>query len=581
MSYTFENLSPLDFEKIGVDLLQKHLDLPLMETFKPGKDWGIDARCVLNSKKTIIIQCKHYSNFQNLQSDLKIELSKIEKLASRYMPMGYILVTSLGLSPQDKEKIMQILLPYIKRTKDIYGRDELNNLLRKYPEVEKNHFKLWFHSTEVLEKILSKDIYNQTDFEIDNIKKKVQLYVENGNIGRVEAKLKESNFCIISGPPGVGKTTLAGMLAIAYILRKYELIVLSEDITEAYKTYVPNKKVLYYYDDFLGPTFLKDSLPKNEDSRLVKFIDKIKRDKNKKFILTTREYILQQASEKYEKINNSDILSSKFVIELKQYSDRNKAEILFNHLYFSNIDKNCIFDLKKNKKYIDIVRHENFNPRLIEFITKKEHFKNIGYSYGEWCIKSLNNPERIWSYAFENISYGAKALCYLVTVSQFTLYGRSCQKYEAEFLIFYNKFCSKYNLEVDSNSFKKAFHEIEGSFISLKKKKQRNGISKLEIEFINPSVNDFMESLIRKDDDLTKKLILLFSKSFQITKILNILSNADKNKVLKILSYPEIQEHILNVSSQTVNQMEGENNDLFSSVFSVISDRFFKKIRSF
>ncbi len=55
MSYTFDNLSPLDFESLMVDLLQKHLDIPHIESFKLGKDQGIDARFYEKSGEQHII----------------------------------------------------------------------------------------------------------------------------------------------------------------------------------------------------------------------------------------------------------------------------------------------------------------------------------------------------------------------------------------------------------------------------------------------------------------------------------------------------------------------------------------------
>ena len=454
MSYNFENLSPVDFENLGVDLLQKHLNQSLIESFTPGKDGGVDARYVTDKGKTIIIQFKHYKNFQDLKSNLKKELEKIEKIFSssdkKTKPVNeYILVTSVGLTPGNKQTIRQ-MIPYLNKDQSIYGRNELNNLLRQYPEVTKTHFKLWLNSTAVLEKIfdktINKDIYNQSDFEIDDIQKKLKLYVENGNIGRVEKKLKDNNYCIISGVPGVGKTTLAQMLILSYLYREYEIYVISRDIKEAFRIYSPNKKILYYYDDFLGTTFLKEALPKNEDSHLIKFIEKIKNDKNKKIILTTREYILQQALSSYEKIKHSNVLNSKFIIELKQYSSEDKAKILFNHLYFSEINKEYLTDIQVSRKYIKIVKHKNFNPRLIEFMTNKARLRNVTHGqYGDWCISNLDNPEKIWEGAFENISQRAKILCYFIAISDTSGFGWSYKNFRDHFRSFYTKFCQKYN----------------------------------------------------------------------------------------------------------------------------------------
>ena len=99
-AYTFADLSPLDFEILSRDLLQKELQITL-ESFKPGRDGGIDFRCFTETQKTLVVQCKHYagSGLAQLMSDLKNkEVAKLQKL----QPTRYILVTSVALTPANK-----------------------------------------------------------------------------------------------------------------------------------------------------------------------------------------------------------------------------------------------------------------------------------------------------------------------------------------------------------------------------------------------------------------------------------------------------------------------------------------------
>ena len=578
MLYNFENLSPLDFEKLGINLLEKHLAIPLIETFKVGRDWTIDGRFIDSSGITNIIQCKHYKKFSNLKQDLKHETEKIKSLCEqKKLPdlFKYILITSLGLTPKNKKEIRECI-PYLKKDQDIYGRDELNSLIEKYPEIEKNHFKLWINSTNVLQLILNQDIYNQTYFQKDSIKRKIELYVETGSINLAEKILEDNNFCIISGVPGVGKTTLAEMLILKYLSRKYELIVISRDIKEALKVYSPKKRILFYYDDFLGTTFLKEYLPKNEDSHLVQFINKVKKDKNKKFILTTREYILKQALATYEKIKNADVLSGKFILELNQYSLKNKAEILLNHLYFSEIEKEFLKNLKDNKKYRDIVRHRNFNPRLIEFMGKKSNLRNIAHNrYSDWCIQNLDNPEKIWEYAFRNVSSNSQAVLYYLASSRLPI---SYTTIESDFNSFYEDYCQKYRLPLISDPLQKSMKELEDSFISL----QQDSSGSINISFINPSVNDFLESLIKEDIVLSKNLIEIYSYSSQIQRVLAIIASKEKNKLLDMLRDKEVQISILELTKKKqMSIKETECSNIFSFVFKSMPDECISSNKGF
>ncbi len=213
--YDFQTLSPKDFEELTRDLLQKELNITF-ESFKNGKDQGIDLRYARNLKDEIIIQCKHYKNstFSDLIKSLKGEVNKIQKIN----PSRYIVVTSLALSPQNKEKILSTCSPYITSTSDILGLDDLNNLIQKNKDVENNHFKLWMTSTNVLERILHSDIVNESTFKLEEIKEKIKRFVPNPSLNKAKEILNAENCVVISGAPGVGKTTLAEMLIWEYTI---------------------------------------------------------------------------------------------------------------------------------------------------------------------------------------------------------------------------------------------------------------------------------------------------------------------------------------------------------------------------
>lgn len=75
-NYDFRVLSPIDFENLVRDLLQRQLKITL-ESFSLGRDTGIDFRYISVLGRKLIIQCKHYpdSKFATLLSHLrKLEL---------------------------------------------------------------------------------------------------------------------------------------------------------------------------------------------------------------------------------------------------------------------------------------------------------------------------------------------------------------------------------------------------------------------------------------------------------------------------------------------------------------------------
>jgi len=411
-NYDFFNLSPAEFEELSRDLLQKHLRVYL-ESFTQGKDKGIDLRYSSEKTGSFIVQCKRYKDLDSLKSTLKKEVEKVKILN----PQRYILTTSVGLTPANKDEIVSIINGYIKDTSDIFGKDDLNNLLGDHRDIEKRYYKLWLSSLEVLDRILHSDIIGRSEFELEDILRTIRLYVQNQSYTEAINLLNDHNYVIISGIPGIGKTTLAKMICYQYVATGYELIVISGDINEAEKLIKKESKQVFYYDDFLGTNFLEAGLVKNEDKRLLRFIETVNRINNKKLILTTREYILNQARIKYELLTSKKIDISKCIIDLSKYTKRAKAQILYNHLFFYNVPSTYIDSLLHKKRYFLIINHPNYNPRAIEFMTQNIE-EVLSEDYFDYFMASLNNPIKIWEHSFENqITAASRYVLYALLIS--------------------------------------------------------------------------------------------------------------------------------------------------------------------
>ena len=216
-NYDFQIIQPNEFERLVRDLLQMKENL-FVESFTPGRDGGVDLRYATCRESNVIVQAKRYGSYAPLKSELKREVEKIKILD----PSKYILATSVGLTPANKEEIIEICKPYIKRTEDILGRDDLNNLLGIYPNIEKQYYKLWLGSTTVLEQILDKRINTWSEIELEDIQKEVSTYVMNDSFDKALNILKANKYLIISGIPGIGKTTLARMLVNYLLAEGYE-----------------------------------------------------------------------------------------------------------------------------------------------------------------------------------------------------------------------------------------------------------------------------------------------------------------------------------------------------------------------
>ena len=266
--YNLNVFSPSEFEEFSRDILQAKLETHI-ESFKTGKDGGIDLR--FGSAKGIkaIIQAKRYKNFSSLIDNLKKEVVKVEKLN----PDKYIITTSVALSPYNKEVIKTLFAPYIKSTEDIYGKEDLLNLLSQHKRIEEKYYKLWITSTTILEKVLHSKIYNQSQFELEEINNQIKLYVQNRSFNDALNILDEFRYIIISGIPGIGKTTLSRILTFYLLSNGYEeFVYLSDKIDDGYTYFKQAKKQIFLFDDFLGKNFFEAKDLQKNDDKIIKLL---------------------------------------------------------------------------------------------------------------------------------------------------------------------------------------------------------------------------------------------------------------------------------------------------------------------
>jgi len=150
MNYSFASLSPNDFEELARELVGAELEIRF-EAFTEGPDGGIDGLHCSGDTSTIL-QAKHYqrSGYSKLRSQMAAEREKIDQLAAN----RYILVTSAALTPQNKAQLTDIIGPSLQSTGDIFGPADLNALLRKHPQIEEAHSKLWAPSGAIMKKMI-------------------------------------------------------------------------------------------------------------------------------------------------------------------------------------------------------------------------------------------------------------------------------------------------------------------------------------------------------------------------------------------------------------------------------------------
>ena len=500
--FNFNNFNPNEFECLCKDILESILNTKL-RTYKQGKDDGIDIKC-FTYENNIIGQVKHYNNFNNLHSILKKEVPKVNKLS----PKEYYILTNLELSPNNVRKIYNLFKDYMLDESHIIDGVRINDFLSENENIVEKHYKLWLTSSNVLSLINNQNILIDCEGLLDDIENESKFYVETSFYTEALNILDKEKLLILLGSPGVGKTTLSKMIILYYIAIGYHIRFSSDlNISDIKNTISEDdSKEIILLDDFLGQHYLNlnESKP-NEIKYLISFIKKYK---NKKLILNSRITIFNEAKEKYSHFENC-IGSNKesiHIIDLDYISNHDKAKIFYNHLYFNNIPKEYFNNIRANKDLINIIKHKNYNPRIIEYVTQKRNYETvIADNYTKYILEQLNNPEDIWHNEFIH------RMNKIDRIFMHTLYSLTSHHIEKSILeeCFNKRIENESDIDTTINNFEQTFKRLSNSTIKHSIDKENKSL----ISAVNPSVNDYIFHQLKNNK---QEVISIFENALYI-----------------------------------------------------------------
>lgn len=484
----YANQNDVEFEYLGQDVMSKKLGVDLRR-FAAGRDGGIDL-ADSTYKPKIIVQVKHYikTDVSGLIRSLAKEVEKIEELK----PTQYYIFCSKELSAKKISEIYSMFSDYMDSDKNIITLNEIEDFLTDGANIDvlRKHYKLWLSSTNILHDLHNNDIFIDCESLLSSIHRDEKYFVQTSAFNQALKCLSKHKTLFLTGDPGVGKTVTSKMLILNYAAKGYRVRYTTDvtDLASLKRALAQdrNAKEVILLDDCLGQAYFE--MKSSQGIELLSLIRSVNASKNKLLILNSRITIFQEARTKTPELVNS-FENKEFkvqIINMSAMSELEKAKILYNHMYFSTENEEYFQAIKTNKNYMNIIKHKNYNPRIIEFVSNPNRYNGIpANKYYKFVAQCLDNPYMVWDNEYEE-RIQVVDRCLLMTL--FSL-SNTTVSYELSKKCFIKRAQRVSGIDTTVNQFERSLARLQESFIRII---DDNGCKKLSM--VNPFVNDYLKS---------------------------------------------------------------------------------------
>jgi hypothetical protein len=385
IDYRLDELGWYQFERMCQALLRAKYGAAL-EAWGGGSDFGRDAYSAgpLNypdSQKTnegpFIFQVKFVSGanmagakfYDPMRSAVRAEMVRIsERRASRKWlePRFYTLMTNAPLSAAHREQLTKLAINTLPDAHVIlHGATDIAASLDDSPSLRMSYPQILGlrDLRQLLKAVVSADVVNRSAISIDLMSRLASVFVATEAYNRTLDILDEFGFAVLTGPPEMGKTATAWMIALARLTSGWEAYD-CRGPSEVFKVYDADHRQLFVADDAFGSTEYRPEIASEWAAQLDRVIGLC--GPKHWVIWTSRPGPLKIGLERLNLLGATASFPDpmKVQVDASKLSIAEKAQILYRHAKAAKLPREAIELVKDNATAIVESRH--FTPLRIK-----------------------------------------------------------------------------------------------------------------------------------------------------------------------------------------------------------------------
>jgi hypothetical protein len=391
VDYRLDDLGWYQFERLCQALLRAKYGAAL-EAWGGGKDFGRDAYWPgalsfpdpkTSAEGPFIFQAKFVSNanaagaqpYNAIASAVRSEMERIQDRISRGTwehPNHYHLLTNAPMGAAPRSDLTAIIRETLKKAAVIiHGATDLAASLDDSPAIRISYPQILGlrDLRALLAAEVNADIVNRSTISLDLVSKLAQVYVATEAYNQTLHVLDQHGFAVLTGPPEMGKTATAWMVALARFTSGWEVYD-CRGPAEVFRVHKSSERQLFLADDAFGSTEYRPDIAAEWAAQLDRLVT-ICGPKHW-IIWTSRPAPLRIGMERLhlQGVGASFPDPMQVQVDAAELSVAEKAQILYRHAKAAGLGEEAIELIKGSANAI--VESVHFTPERIRRLVSEQ-----------------------------------------------------------------------------------------------------------------------------------------------------------------------------------------------------------------
>lgn len=386
--YRLDLLGWYQFERLCQTLLTVPYGVAI-EAWGGSRDWGRDAysegplrfpRPDHEERGPFLFQAKFVSSaaekgdraVTQLKGMLRSEAEKLKGLAAEgdwVMPRHYVVMTNVNVGSSKRSDVTDIIATALPKARvHLLHEPQIETMLDGAPGVRLSFPQILSLRDlgAVIEEVVNRDIANRADALLNHAQELAAAFIPTRSHHRAVETVRRHGFVVLTGPPEMGKTSIARMIALAQASERWDVVNCAgpRDFDRAYRK---DERQVFVADDAFGSTEYRPTIAEDWARALPDILPRV--GGRHWLIWTSRSAPLQEGLRKLHLQGRAEGFPdpAKVIVQASDLSTPEKAMMLYRHARAAELsaEARCLVRAHAHR----IVDHPHFTPlRVRRFV---------------------------------------------------------------------------------------------------------------------------------------------------------------------------------------------------------------------